>query len=182
MSFLIRHGPDGRCAACGAANAACGDASSDVVPADQLIEEVAAVGGPLKKYNVVTPTGHKTVIKYNEADADRAGLTDADLVDEPGPAGAAGAVEVVEAKIRPVSANTGRSGSANKARTPSAAKGGRKAPAAKAQSKAAADPGGADVPPAETPGDGTATQQSDDPDAGAGAPSGNDDGGSGGDD
>jgi hypothetical protein len=43
-----------------------------VVPADQLIEEVAAVSGPLKKYRVrVVRTGFETVMKLSDADAAR---------------------------------------------------------------------------------------------------------------
>jgi hypothetical protein len=44
-----------------------------VVPADQLIEEVAAVSGPLKKYRVRTKNGVDTVLKLSEADAAKLG-------------------------------------------------------------------------------------------------------------
>jgi hypothetical protein len=60
---------------CGAAHAACGTAS-DSTPVDERIEEVAAVGGPLKKYEVTTPSGVKTTMKLNEADARRLGVVD----------------------------------------------------------------------------------------------------------
>jgi hypothetical protein len=43
-----------------------------VVPADQLIEEVAAVSGPLKKYKVVR-NGFETVMKLSDADAAKLG-------------------------------------------------------------------------------------------------------------
>ncbi len=36
--------------------------------------EVAAVGGPLKKYEVTTPSGVKTTMKLNEDDAKRLGV------------------------------------------------------------------------------------------------------------
>ncbi|MCX5522591.1 hypothetical protein OG342_06900 [Streptomyces bobili] len=39
--------------------------------------EVAAVGGPLKKYEVTTPSGVKTTMKLNEDDARRLGVLDA---------------------------------------------------------------------------------------------------------
>jgi hypothetical protein len=39
--------------------------------------EVAAVGGPLKKYEVTTPSGVKTTMKLNEDDARRLGALDA---------------------------------------------------------------------------------------------------------
>jgi hypothetical protein len=39
--------------------------------------EVAAVGGPLKKYEVTTPSGVKTTMKLNEDDAKRLGVLDA---------------------------------------------------------------------------------------------------------
>lgn len=63
---------------CGAEHAACGT-PSDSVPVDQSVE-VAVVGGPLKKYSVVMPSGVTTVMKLNADDATRHGLTDADLV------------------------------------------------------------------------------------------------------
>jgi hypothetical protein len=44
-----------------------------VVPVDQLIEEVAAVSGPLKKYRV-TRGGVETVMKLSDADAARLGV------------------------------------------------------------------------------------------------------------
>jgi hypothetical protein len=43
-----------------------------VVPADQLIEEVAAVSGPLKKYRVVR-NGFETVMKLSDEDAAKLG-------------------------------------------------------------------------------------------------------------
>jgi hypothetical protein len=38
--------------------------------------EVAAVGGPLKKYEVTTPHGVQTTMKLNEEDARRLGVLD----------------------------------------------------------------------------------------------------------
>jgi hypothetical protein len=59
---------------CSAAHAACG-AASDTTPVDERME-VAAVGGPLKKYEVTTPSGVKTTMKLNEDDARRLGVLD----------------------------------------------------------------------------------------------------------
>lgn len=93
----------GRCP-CGAENAACGP-PSDVVPVDERIEEVAAVGGPLKKYRVTSPTGVETVMKLNTTDAEARGLGEDDLADaEP------------EEKAAEPAANKARSASANKGR------------------------------------------------------------------
>lgn len=52
---------------CSGAHAACGPPSASV-PVDENWE-VAAVGGPLKLYEVTLPGGRKTVMKLNEADA-----------------------------------------------------------------------------------------------------------------
>lgn len=62
----------GRCPVCGAQHAACG-AAPDTTPVDERME-VAAVGGPLKKYEVTTPSGVKTTMKLNEDDAKRLGV------------------------------------------------------------------------------------------------------------
>lgn len=59
---------------CGAAHAACG-AASDSTPVDERME-VAAVGGPLKKYEVTTSSGVTTTMKLNEEDAKRLGVLD----------------------------------------------------------------------------------------------------------
>lgn len=69
MSLFVHRNAGGRCP-CGAANAACGPPSS-VVPVDQIIEEVAAVSGPLKKYRVRTQNGVDTVMKLSDADAEK---------------------------------------------------------------------------------------------------------------
>lgn len=75
--------------------------------------EVAAVAGPLKKYHVTTPHGVETVMKLNEADAERLGgtLVDAEPetveLPEPGPARPA-------AKARAASRNKARSTAPNK--------------------------------------------------------------------
>jgi hypothetical protein len=50
-----------------------------VVPVDQLIEEVPAVSGPLKKYRV-TRGGVETVMKLSDADAQRLGVKVEDVV------------------------------------------------------------------------------------------------------
>jgi hypothetical protein len=62
--------------------------------------EVAAVGGPLKKYEVTTPSGVTTTLKLNEHDARRLGVLDA-----PEPPGQAEADEPAKtpAKKRAVS-------------------------------------------------------------------------------
>jgi hypothetical protein len=73
--------------------------------------EVAAVGGPLKKYEVTTPHGVKTTMKLNEDDAKRLGVFGEPESDAAEPAGGD---EQPAAKKRAVS---------NKART-AASKGG----------------------------------------------------------
>lgn len=65
----------GRCPVCSGEHAACGPPSASV-PVDENWE-VAAVGGPLKRYEVTLPGGRKTVMKLNEADAERYGATPA---------------------------------------------------------------------------------------------------------
>jgi hypothetical protein len=45
--------------------------------------EVAVVGGPLKKYEVTTPSGVKTTMKLNDDDAKRLGVTADSPADEP---------------------------------------------------------------------------------------------------
>jgi hypothetical protein len=70
VTLFVHRNAGGRCP-CGAENAACGP-PSDVVPADQLIEEVAAVSGPLKKYRVMR-NGFETVMKLSDADAAKLG-------------------------------------------------------------------------------------------------------------
>lgn len=61
---------------CGGEHAACGPSSTSV-PVDENWE-VAAVGGPLKLYEVTLPGGRKTVMKLNEADAERYGAVPKD--------------------------------------------------------------------------------------------------------
>jgi hypothetical protein len=78
--MFIRRSRDGRCPVCGVAHAACGGPSS--LEAEPRIEEVTAVGGPLKKYRYTGPGGHETVLKLNATDAARYGLADDDLVHE----------------------------------------------------------------------------------------------------
>lgn len=56
---------------CGGDHAACGPPSASV-PVDERME-VAALGEPLKEYEVTLPGGRKTTMKLNEADAERYG-------------------------------------------------------------------------------------------------------------
>ncbi|APY88173.1 hypothetical protein DCW30_05865 [Streptomyces alfalfae] len=72
--------------------------------------EVAVVGGPLKKYRVTSASGVESVVKYNAADAERLGLTDADLAPE---RQAASDVQLPDDEPQAKA----RSGSRNKART-----------------------------------------------------------------
>jgi len=74
-----------------------------------MIEEVAAVSGPLKKYRYASEAGHETVLKLNEADAARYGLTDDDLVSDPSAA---------EEKAVMAAPNKARASASNKARAP----------------------------------------------------------------
>lgn len=104
MNLFTRQTAGGRCP-CGAEHAACGPPSTSI-PVDSIIEEVAAVSGPLQKYRYTNDAGHETVLKLNTADAERYGLTDDDLIDS----GAA----VKAAAPEP---NKARAASANKART-----------------------------------------------------------------
>jgi hypothetical protein len=76
--------------------------------------EVAAVGGPLKKYDVTTPSGVTTTMKLNEDDAKRLGVLDAPEQ----PAEAQATDEPAETET-PSKARTTR----NKARTASSDKG-----------------------------------------------------------
>lgn len=57
----------GRCPVCGEQHAACGP-PSEQAPADQRIEEVSTVSGPLKLYRV-TVGGNEAVLQLNEQDA-----------------------------------------------------------------------------------------------------------------
>ncbi|MEU0808793.1 hypothetical protein [Streptomyces sp. NPDC005970] len=112
------------------------------MPVDHAIEEVAAVGGPLKKYRVVSATGVETVMKLNSADAEARGLTESDMAPgrgddavlslpdddhtpaagqdggEPGPGD--GEDQAPEKKARATAANKARTSSANKGRSPRA--------------------------------------------------------------
>lgn len=77
MTLFIHRNAGGRCP-CGAENATCGP-PSNVVPVDQLIEEVPAVSGPLKKYRV-TRGGVETVMKLSDDDAKRLGASPDDVI------------------------------------------------------------------------------------------------------
>lgn len=107
MTLFTHRSAGGRCP-CGAENAACGPPSTSV-PVDLNIEEVAAVGGPLRKYRYTDAAGHETVLKLSDVDAERYGLGEADTV---GAAPAPAKKAVAEAP------NKARTSAANKARTP----------------------------------------------------------------
>ena len=80
-----------------------------------MIQEVTVVGGPLSRYRVVTPSGVESVIKYNQHDADQAGLTEDDLVDAaPRAAGDVDDPSTPPAKRRRTATNKARATSANK--------------------------------------------------------------------
>jgi hypothetical protein len=109
----------GRCP-CGAEHAACGP-PSDTVPVDARIEEVAAVGGPLRKYNVRMPSGTQTVMKFNDEEANARGLSADDLADASAPhvevqAEGADTEGQADAKMAPPAQNKARAASANKGR------------------------------------------------------------------
>lgn len=74
MTLINSRTVRGRCPTCGEPDAACGTASASV-PVDEQME-VAAVGGPLQRYEVTTPSGVKTTMKLNDADAKRLGVLD----------------------------------------------------------------------------------------------------------
>lgn len=87
----------GRCP-CGAEHATCGPPSTSQPVLETL--EVAAVGGPLKKYTVTSASGVETVMKLNEQDARRYGLLEES---EPQPAEPEAAATKPQAKKRAVS-------------------------------------------------------------------------------
>jgi hypothetical protein len=76
--------------------------------------EVAAVGGPLKKYEVTTPSGVTTTMKLSEDDAKRLGVLDSGSE----PAAEPAAAEETDTEA-PAKARTTR----NKARTATSDKG-----------------------------------------------------------
>ncbi|MFF5473334.1 hypothetical protein [Streptomyces achromogenes] len=98
MSLVNSRTVQGRCPVCGELHAACGPAA-DTTPVDQRME-VAAVGGPLKKYEVTTPSGVKTTMKLNEDDAKRLGVLDSGTQAEAEPAADDAAAEEPAAKAR----------------------------------------------------------------------------------
>ena len=103
MALINSRTVRGRCPTCGAEHAACGTAS-DTVPVDQRME-VAAVGGPLKKYEVTTPG---TTLKLNEEDARRLGVLDepkADTEEQAAEAEAPAKARTVRNKSRSASSN-----------------------------------------------------------------------------
>lgn len=122
MTLFTHRTAEGRCP-CGAAHAACGP-PSDVVPVDANLEEVAAVGAPLKKYKVTSPWGVETVMKLNDGDAAARGLSTADMVDAPEappapePEGPGREEELAQAeeKASPPAPNKARAASPNKGR------------------------------------------------------------------
>lgn len=109
MSLFVHRTESGRCPVCGVPGAACGT-SSDTVPVDAHIMEVAAVGGPLRKYRYTSGSGHETVLKLSDRDAARLKLTEDDLLDDAPPPDPEPAV-----KAQPVAANKARGSSTNKA-------------------------------------------------------------------
>ena len=100
----------GRCPVCGGEHAACGPPSGSV-PIDETWE-VAAVGGPLKRYKVTTPHGVETVMKLNEADAERLGGELVEEVTDHAPAAAQPGK--LAAKKRAAPANKARTTTSNK--------------------------------------------------------------------
>lgn len=141
MSLFIHRNAGGRCP-CGAENATCGPPSS-VVPVDQLIEEVPAVSGPLKKYKV-TRGGVETVMKLSDDDAKRLGV---------GPDAALDEVSTIQT-VQPVASDetAGVSGAGDDAGDVTPAAGG---DAAAAQPVAPGGDGQAAAAPAAAPGDHT---------------------------
>lgn len=98
----------GGCPVCGEPHTTCGG-PSDAVPVDERME-VAVVGGPLKKYEITLPSGAKTVMKLNEADARRWGVAEAAAEPERDADGPEEAPEVTHKARRPASrAKGGRS-------------------------------------------------------------------------
>ncbi|GGU52594.1 hypothetical protein [Streptomyces lavendofoliae] len=76
--------------------------------------EVAVVGGPLKKYNVTTPSGVETTMKLNQEDAKRLGVLEDAETDS-----------TADADSEPAEAPTkARTTTRNKARTTAATKDG----------------------------------------------------------
>lgn len=93
---------------CGGEHAACGPPSASV-PFDQRME-VAAVGEPLKEYEVTLPGGRKTTMKLNDADAERYGVLEGGSGEQQEPAGEAPAEETA-VKSRPATRNKARTAS-----------------------------------------------------------------------
>lgn len=110
MSLVNSRMVRGRCP-CGAEHAACGPPSTSESALDQL--EVAAVGGPLKLYDVVMH-GVPTRMKLNEADAQRYAATLVEPEEAPAP----------EQEPTPLKAPAKKRAASNKARRPAAKDGG----------------------------------------------------------
>ena len=112
MTLLNSRMIRGRCPVCGGEHAACGPPSGSV-PVDQRME-VAAVGEPLKEYEVTLPGGRTTTMKLNEADAERYGVLEGGSGEQQEQAGEA---PTEDAAVK------SRSATRNKARTASSDKG-----------------------------------------------------------
>lgn len=110
MTLINSRTLPGRCAVCGAEHATCGP-PSESVPFDQRME-VAAVGEPLKEYEVTLPGGRTTTMKLNAADAERYGVLE----------GTSGEQQDSEAPTEDAAAKS-RTTTRNKARTASSDKG-----------------------------------------------------------
>lgn len=65
------------------------------------------MSGPLKKYQYKDDAGHETVLKLSDADAERYGMSEADVV---------GSTQAAEKKAVPEAPNKARTSAANKAR------------------------------------------------------------------
>lgn len=76
---MARLGRGGGCVLCGVSGAACGHPSPSV--GFEITEEVAVVGGPLRKYRVTMPNGVVTTMKLNDDDAERYGGVPLDAPD-----------------------------------------------------------------------------------------------------
>ncbi|WP_051818830.1 hypothetical protein [Streptomyces sp. NRRL S-1813] len=78
------------------------------------------MGGPLKKYRVVAPSGVQTIMKLNDEEAKARGVSADDLVDAPEPdtepEAEESAGDEAETKAAPPAPNKARSTSANKGR------------------------------------------------------------------
>lgn len=110
MTLVNSRTIQGRCPVCSGEHTKCGP-PSDSVPIEQNMEEVAAVGGPLKRYTVVSPSGVETTMKLNETDARRHGVFEEH---QPDAAPAPAEQEAPAAKKRAAPRNKARTETADK--------------------------------------------------------------------